>query len=218
MVRVCGTAPTLWQHRDIGPQMLCRLPPPFDDSFVTVQEWEFNARNQTHSLRLDFLHRICLPSTTPFESAAFYAKMRACTLGGMGLVTKEIQKYHIVDRLFTSEEAHSLLNDLGFYHSGPTDAIRDAFARIERCDSTNPRVVVRELLDEVETIPVAQLSSDAVADLHQLRHLRHRRRHHGNAIPYSYLLHLLYGLPVSLRRTDPSTRPSIGHRGPSHDL
>ena len=74
MVRVRNTTATLWQHQVTGPQLLCRLPPPFCDQFATVQEWDLDLRDRSQSLRLDFLSRICMPATTPFESAAFYQK------------------------------------------------------------------------------------------------------------------------------------------------
>ena len=84
VVRCRGTTSTLWQRQLTGPRMLCRLPQPFADEFVTIQEWDLDLRDRSQSLRLDFLSRICMPPTTPFESAAFYAKMRASTLGGHG--------------------------------------------------------------------------------------------------------------------------------------
>ena len=95
---------------------------------MTVQEWSLKTDDESQSLRLDFLNRISLPSTTRFESPAFYAKMRAALLGGLGIVTKDIQSYHLVDRLYTVDEERSILNDLGFNSRPPVDAIHAAFA------------------------------------------------------------------------------------------
>ena len=180
MVRVRNTTATLWQHQVTGPQLLCRLPPPFCDQFATVQEWDLDLRDRSQSLRLDFLSRICMPATTPFESAAFYQKMKASTLGGAGLVTREVQKYHIVDRLFSPTESRLILNELGFYHRSPADPIQQAFQQFgQSSDNQRPSVVVRELIDDMDSIPIANITPEALTSLHDLRHQRHLRQLQG---------------------------------------
>ena len=175
-------AALVWQKRPIGPRMLCRLPPRFCDSFVTVQEWSLNPKDESQELRLDFLHRLSLPSTTRFESPAFYAKMRACLLGGLGQITKDIQSYHLVDSLFTPEEERSILKELDFYSPPQVHPIDTAFAAAfpVHHQVNQARVVVKNLLDETESIPTAILSTDTVAQLHSMRHNRYLRRHQGN--------------------------------------
>ena len=181
VARTKGCAATLWQKRPIGPRMLCRLPPKFCDAFVTIQEWSLQTDDESQSLRLDFLNRISLPSTTRFESPAFYAKMRAALLGGLGLVTKDIQSYHLIDRLYTPEEERSILNELGFNSRPPVDAIHAAFAAAFPAHhaANEAKVVVKELLDETETIPLATLTAEAATQLHSMRHQRYLRRHQG---------------------------------------
>ena len=186
VVRVAGCAATLWQRQPTGPIMVCRLPPKFCDGFITVQEWEVNDDNKEQCLRLDFLHRLSLPPSTQFETTPYFAKMRACLLGGLGLVSKDIQSFHMIDKVFGREEARGILNELNFYHRAPVDVIHQAFARLENPRVENSHVVVKELLDEVDAIPVAQLTAETVSQLHQLRHQRYRRRNQGN--PY----HLLF--------------------------
>ena len=181
VARPRGCAALVWQKRPIGPRMLCRLPPQFCDSFVTIQEWSLDSRDGSQSLRLDFLHRLSLPSTTRFESPAFYAKMRACLLGGLGLVSKDIQSYHLIDRLFSPEEERSILKDLDFYSRPPIHPIEAAFAAAFPVHhaANQAKVVVKDLLDEAEAIPLATLSTDAVSQIHSLRHNRFMRRRQG---------------------------------------
>lgn len=161
--------------------MLCRLPAKFCDGFVTTQEWELDTRNGSHSLRLDFLNRLSLPSSTRFESPAFYSHMRSSLLGSYGSLTKDIQSYHVIDHLFSNEEERSILRELNFYHRPPIEAIRAAFTSVEseRPAPGQSKVVINELLDEAETIPLATLTTDAVVQLHALQHERYRRRSQG---------------------------------------
>ena len=180
VVRVRNTAPTLWQRQITGPQMLCRLPPPFCDQFATTQEWDLDLRDRSQALRLDFLDRIAMPSTTTFESPAFFQKLKASTLGGMGLVNREVLKYHVVDRLFTPTEARLILNELGFYHRPPVDPIQNAFQQLGQSSSTShAHVVVRELIDDLDSVPVANITPETLSTLHELRHQRHLRQFQG---------------------------------------
>ena len=162
--------------------MLCRLPPHFCDGFVTNQEWELNTRDDSHTLRLDFLHRLSLPSTTRFESPAYYSRMRASLLGDVGVITKDIQSYHVVDQVYTIEEERSILKELGFYNRPPVETVHAAFVPDvnESVHSGQAKVVLTELLDETEAIPLANLTTDAVVQLHGLQHERYRRRNQGN--------------------------------------
>lgn len=180
VVRIAGCAATLWQRQSTGSFMICRLPPKFCDGFITVQEWEVNDDTQEQCLRLDFLHRLSLAPSTQFETAPYFAKMRASLLGGLGMVTKDIQSFHLIDKVFEREEAREILRELNFYHRAPVDAIHQAFARLENPPVENSHVVVRELLDDVETIPMAQLTAETVSQLHELRHQRYLRRNQGN--------------------------------------
>ena len=169
--------------------MLCRLPPQFCDAFVTIQEWSLNTNDESQTLRLDFLNRISLPSTTRFESPAFYAKMRAALLGGLGVVTKDIQSFFMIDRLFTPEEERSILTELDFYARPQEDSIQAAFRNAfpAHHSANEARVVVKDVLDETETIPVASLSVETVVQLHSMRHARFQRRHQGKSISFDHL-------------------------------
>ena len=171
----------MWQRRPTGPHMLCRLPAHFCDGFVTNQEWELDTRDDSHILRLDFLFRLSLPSTTRFESPAYYSRMRASLLGGGGLVTKDIQSYHVIDTVFTIEEERSILKELGFYNRSPVDAVHAAFVpdASESITTGQAKVVLTDLLDETEAIPLADLSTDAVVQLYGLQNDRYRRRNQG---------------------------------------
>ena len=104
-----------------------------------------------------------------------------------GIVTKDIQSYHLVDRLYTVDEERSILNDLGFNSRPPVDAIHAAFAAAFPVPhaAADAKVVVRELLDETETIPLATLTAEAATQLHSMRHQRYLRRHQGNSYHFS---------------------------------
>ena len=181
VVRIQRSNPTVWQRDPRGHRMLFALPTPFIDSYATLQEWELNTLDGSQCIRLDFLNRISLPPTTPFESSAYYDKMRWATLGGFHqTVTKEIQRYHLIDTVFSREESHQILRDLNFYHRPqPEDWLESMTAQILHTPEVSPRVVVNELLDQMEAIPTARLTVDAVTQLHDLRVQRHLRQHQG---------------------------------------
>ena len=101
----------------------------------------------------------------------------------MGLITHEVQKYHIVDRLFTPTESRLILNEIGFYHRSPTDPIQAAFQRLEDQTAPNrPSVIVRELIDDLDSVPVAEITPEALTTLHDLRNQRFTRRFQGTVL------------------------------------
>ena len=107
--------------------------------------------------------------------------MRAALLGGLGVVTKDIQLFFLIDRLYTPDEERSILTELDFYSRPPPDAIQAAFAAAYPAHNAanEAKVVIRDLLDEAEAIPVASLSVESIVQLHSMRHDRYRRRHQG---------------------------------------
>ena len=181
VVRIQRSSPTVWQRDPRGHRMLFVLPAPFIDSYATLQEWELNTLDGSQCIRLDFLNRISLPPTTPFESSAYYDKMRWATLGGFHqAVSKEVQRYHLIDTVFSREEGHQILRDMNFYsRPQPEDWLESVTAQILHTPEISPRVVVNELLDQMEAIPTAQLTVDAVTRLHDLRVQRHLRQRQG---------------------------------------
>ena len=181
VVRINRSSPTVWQRHPQGHQLLFVLPPPFVDSYPTLQEWELNTHDGSQCIRLDFLNRIALPPTTPFESPAYFDRLRWATLGGFHqTMSKEIQRFHVVDTVLSRDEGYQLLRNENFYHRPqPEDWTEYLTARITHTPEVSPRVVVHELLDQMEAIPTANLTVDAVTRLHDLRVQRHLRQHSG---------------------------------------
>ena len=136
VVRLKTSSPTIWQKQPQGVyHLLCRVPFPFCESFATLQEWEWNQRTGGQSVQLDFLSRISMPPSTPFESAAYYNKLRSATIGGFTRsISKEILRYHLLDKLFTVEEALTILRDLDFFQQ-PVETWEQFLAQLE---VTNP--------------------------------------------------------------------------------
>ena len=159
--------------------MLCRVPTPFVNAFATLQEWELNRQTGDQLVRLDFLSRISMPPSTPYESAAYYEKLRSATIGGFNRsISKEIQRFHLIDSLFSRDESLTILRELNFFRR-PAGDWEQFIAQIE---STTPdtsmgqsAVVLPDLLDVVETIPVASLTTETVVQLHDLRNRRFQR-------------------------------------------
>ena len=150
VVRVHASAPTIWQRAGDRLKMLCRLFPPFDDAFCCLQEWELNTQTHQQQVRLDFLHKIVMPSSTRYESPSFFSKYRAATLGGHNYaINKEIQRYHVVNQLYTDQEMQSILNGFSFFQ---TAANPQLMAALEELTPTplpvRPPVLVAEKADE----------------------------------------------------------------------
>ena len=181
VARIQGSSPFLWQRQPQGPKLLYQLPSPFDDSFATLQEWEFDVPSEKQTVRLDFLHRIAMAPSTPFESPSFFAKYRAATLGGYNhSVVKEIERYHSVDQLLPDTETGQIFKHFNFFGTGPEDRIAIAFSELDHFRTTpEPRVELTELIDTVESIPTAILSAETLETIHDLRHRRHQRRQRG---------------------------------------
>lgn len=183
MVRIGNSNPTVWQRFVHGHRMLFRVPAPFTDSFPTLQEWELDPVRHYQTVRLDFLERLAMPPSTPYESAAFFDKYRAATIGGFTRsVCKEIQRYHMIDSVFSRDESLQILSELNFFKRVSSDDKWHQF--LAQVDARPPpelsaRVVVPELLDSSEAIPVANLSAEAITTLHDLRHRRHQQRRRG---------------------------------------
>ena len=186
MVRIGNSCPTVWQRCLHGHRLLFRVPAPFVDTFPCLQEWELDRRNHTQRVRLDFLERLAMPPSTPFESAAYFEKYRSATIGGFNRsITKEIQRFHMIDQVFTRDEALVVLRDLDFFKRRPADDGWTSFlaqVRARPAPELSATVVVPELLDSSESIPVANLSVDTVVQLHDYRHRRYlsRQRQRGN--------------------------------------
>ena len=181
VVRIKTSNPTIWQRQPQGVyHLLCLVPPPFTDSFATLQEWDWNQKTGRQSVQLDFLSRISMPPSTPFESAAYYDKLRSATIGGFNRsISKEILRYHLIDKLFTVEESLTILRESNFFQQ-PVETWEQFISHVE---STNPpnisgqgTVVLPDLLDITETIPVAQLTPECVIQLHEMRHRRYQQR------------------------------------------
>ena len=178
VVRVKNSTPTVWQRQGDRLRMLCRLFPPFDDSFACLQEWELNTQNHQQVVRLDFLHKIAMPPSTRYESAAFFTKYKAATLGGFNYaIKKEVQRYHVVNQLYSEAEMHQILHDVGFYQTIPDDPIQVSFEQIWNSSSMQPTVEIEELV--TESIPTALLSSAALETIQDFRHNRFLERQEG---------------------------------------
>ena len=184
VVRIQRSYPTLWQRHPQGHRMLFQLPNPFIDAFATMQEWELNTHDGSQCIRLDFLNRIALPPSTPFESPAYFDRLRWATLGGFhASVSKEIQRFHIVEDIFSRDMGYQILRDLNFYHRPQPEDWREYFTtQVTEAQEVSPRVVVSELLDNMDTIPTAHLTMDALSTLHDLRYQRHRTTLRGKFI------------------------------------
>ena len=182
-VRVKNTSPSVWQRQDDGsPRLLFRVPTDFCDSFVCLQEWEMTERTRSQSVRIDFLNRVQLPPTCPFESPAYWSRLREATLGGQGQINRQVQKYHVVEKIFTPSEAREILSNLGFFSQSPVDQIREAFRPLTNHLGDQPRVLVPELMDTVEQVPQANLTADACVMMQHLRHQRFIRRRYGRSL------------------------------------
>ena len=124
-----------------------------------------------------------MPPSTPYESAAFFDKYRAATIGGFTRsVCKEIQRYHMIDRVFTRDESLQILRELDFFkRSTPDDGWHQFLAQVDvrPPPELSARVIVPELLDTMESIPVANLSADTLTSLHDMRHRRFLIRQRG---------------------------------------
>ena len=162
--------------------MLFRVPREFADSFVTIQEWELNANDSSQTIRIDFLNRIQLPASCPYESPAYWSRLRAATLGGIGQISREIQKYHVIEEILSPSLAREILTELGFFSAHPIDQIREAFRPLDNHLGNQPRVNVTELMDTVEAIPYAQLTADTTVMMQHLRHQRYIRRRFGREL------------------------------------
>ena len=167
---------------------MCQVPDSLLDSFATLQEWEWNQQTGAQSVQLDFLSRISMPPSTPFESAAYYDKLRSATIGGFTRsINKEIIRYHLIDSLFTLEESLSILKGLNFFQQ-PVESWEQFIAQSEVPRPSNfagqGTVVLPDLLDITETIPVAQLTPECVIQLHEMRHQRYLQRQRGNHFPF----------------------------------
>ena len=181
VVRVQDSAPTLWQRKADRCVMLCRLFSPFDDSFACLQEWELNTQTHQHTVRLDFLNRIAMPSTTRYDSPAFYSKYKAATLGGYNYaVNKEIQQYHVINQFYTETEAHQILSEFSFFKCLPNAKLNAAIDRSYPGEPTflQPRVKVQEMA--TESIPTAMLSAEALETIQDIRHSQYLQRTEGN--------------------------------------
>ena len=183
-VRVKRTSPSIWQRRHIAgdvcvPQLLFRVPQSFSDSFVTIQEWELNERSKSQCVRIDFLNSIQLPPSCPFESPAYWSRLRAATLGGLGQISREMQCYHVIETIIPPATAREILTQVGFYSTHPIDTIREAFKPLENHLGNQPRVVVNELMDTSDAVPTAELTADSCVMLQHIRHQRYIRRRFG---------------------------------------
>ena len=183
MVRVKNSNPTVWQRHAPGHRLLFRVPAPFTDSYPTLQEWELDPDSHFQTVRLDFLERLAMPPTTPYESAAYFDKFRAATIGGFARsVIKEIQRYHMIDKVFTREESLTILRELDFFKRSTSDSGWQQFlvqVDARPAPELAARVVVPELLDTIEQIPVANISAESLSTLHDLRHRRYLQRQRG---------------------------------------
>ena len=183
VVRIRNSNPTVWQRFAHGHRLLFRVPAPFSDAFPTLQEWELDPVSRFQTIRLDFLERLAMPPSTPYESAAYFDKFRAATIGGFNRsVCKEIQRYHMVDRIFTRDEALQVLRELNFFRRVSSDNGWEQFlAQVESrpAPELSARVVVPELLDSYESIPVANLSAETITTLHDMRHRRYLHQQRG---------------------------------------
>ena len=189
VVRLRNSNPTVWQRFAHGHRMLFKVPAPFTDSFPTLQEWELDPVSQFQTIRLDFLERIAMPPSTPYESAAFFDKYRSATIGGFNRsISKEIQRFHMVDRIYTRDESLLILRELDFFRRKSSDNGWEQFlAQVDSrpAPELSARVVVPELLDSYESIPVANLSAETLSTIHDLRHRRfiqHQRGQRGNLL------------------------------------
>ena len=190
IVRIRNSGPTVWQKRGDQLRMLCGLSEPFNDSFACMQEWELNTHTNQHVVRLDFLHKIAMAPSTRYESPAFFQKYRAATLGGHNYaVRKEVQLYRSVDEFFGDSEMYQILSEFDFFATTRDESLHSAFKQLEDSPSMQPRVQIEEL--NVEAIPTAILSTDALETIHDLRRNRYLRRHEGNQslwdLPFKYL-------------------------------
>ena len=181
-VRVKRSSPTIWQRRRHGAQLLFRVPNHFSDSFVTIQEWELDPKNSSQTVRIDFLNRVQLPATCPYESPAYWSRLRAATLGGLGQISREIQVYHVVEKVLQPKVAREILQELGFFTPQPVDPIHEAFRPLNNHLGMQPQVKLNELMDSVEEIPYAQLSADTCVMMQHLRHQRYIRHRFGREI------------------------------------
>ena len=163
--------------------MLCRLFPPFDDAFGCVQEWELNTQTHLHTVRLDFLHRISMASTTRYDSPAYYSKFRSAVLGGANhSIRKEVQRYHIVNQLYTEQEMRQILEEYSFFKSMPNPQLMSALEKMEHSPNLQPRVEVEEL--NPESIPTALLSAETLGTIHDRRHFQYLQRTEGKNLKF----------------------------------
>ena len=122
LLRVSGTSTTVWQRRVTGSVLLFKVPPPFDDAFGCVSEWEFNTQTHTQCLRLDFLFRLTQPPAATFEGVPYHCNLRSALSGGADRTLDcELQRIYRIHNVFTPDERRSLLQSLGFdqIHSIP---------------------------------------------------------------------------------------------------
>ena len=194
-VRIQRTSPTIWQRREYGAELLFRVPHNFVDSFVTIQEWELNPKTHSQTVRIDFLNRVQLPVTCPYESPAYWSRLRAATLGGLGQISREVQEYHVVEQIIPPSTAREILTELGFYSARPLDQIQQAFPPIYNPQSTQGS----ENMDTCEITPQAELVADSHVMLQHLRnqrHIRERYGHHLGIKPFWTVQVLLFDFKV----------------------
>ena len=162
--------------------MLFRVPQKFADSFVTVQEWELNTKTRSQTVRIDFLNRVQLPATCPYESPAYWSRLRAATLGGLGQISREVQEYHVIEQIIPPSTAREILTELGFYSARPVDQIRQAFpstiVRTYNSQSQNEP----ETMDTLESTPQAEITADSRVMLQHMGSPRYIRRRFGRQL------------------------------------
>ena len=177
ILRIHNSSATIWQRRSDGNHLLFRIPPPFSDAFGCIQEWELKPATGQQILRLDFLFRIAQPPSTGFEGVAYHCNMRSALSGGLdGSVNRNLQRYYVVDHIFTDDEARSILNNLQYYEQPhhPDYHWTQFLNQTENRDGPVARIEVAELIDTLDHYPASTLSDSA---LRQLQEIRYRRNH-----------------------------------------
>lgn len=179
-VRIRRTSPTIWQRREYGAELLFRVPHQFENLFVVVQEWELNSLTHAQTVRIDFLNRVQLPATCPYESPAYWSRLRAATLGGLGQISREVQEYHVVEQIIPPGTARELLTEIGFYSARPLDQIRQAFP--STLIQSTPAVQNSNQMDTCEIVPQAKVTADSDVMFQHLQEQRYIRRRFGRQL------------------------------------